>query len=121
MRIAIIKAADDDLLKDITECLLNICKGTIKISPRIHKKLTPYADHIEVVADKSKPLAQRKRVILQKGDGFLPFLLAPVLEHLASFLINRMEHVKRLVLVPEHITDIPKKALVPPLTAQVNN
>ena len=122
MRIAIIKAADDDLLKDITECLLNICKGTIKISPRIHKKLTPYADHTEVVADKSKPITQRRRrVILQKGDGFLPFLLAPVLEHLASFLINRMEHVKRLVLVPEHITDIPKKALVPPLTAQVNN
>ena len=51
MRIAIIKAADDDLLKDITECLLNICKGTIKISPRIHEKLMPYADHIEVVAD----------------------------------------------------------------------
>ena len=31
-----------------------------------------------------------------------------------------MEHVKRLILVPEHMTDTPKKALVPPLTAQVN-
>ena len=30
-----------------------------------------------------------------------------------------MEQVKRLVLVPEHMTDTPKKALVPPLTAQV--
>ena len=86
MRRAIIKAADDDLLEAITECLLNICKNTIKISPKTYKKLAQYSRHIEVVVDKSKPLAQRRRVILQKGDGFLPFLLAPVLEQLASFL-----------------------------------
>ena len=30
-----------------------------------------------------------------------------------------MEHVKRLVLVPEHMADERKKPLVPPLTAQV--
>ena len=30
-----------------------------------------------------------------------------------------MEHVKRLVLVPEHMADQRKKPLVPPLTAQV--
>ena len=86
MRRAIIKAADKDLLEAITECLLNICKNTIKISPNTYKKLAQYSRHIEVVADKSKPLTQRRRVILQKGDGFLPFLLAPVLEQLASFL-----------------------------------
>ena len=31
-----------------------------------------------------------------------------------------MEHVKRLVLVPEHMAEQRKKPLVPPLTAQVN-
>ena len=30
-----------------------------------------------------------------------------------------MEHVKRLVLVPQHMVDQRKKPLVPPLTAQV--
>ena len=30
-----------------------------------------------------------------------------------------MEHIKRLVLVPEHMVDQRKKLLVPPLTAQV--
>ena len=30
-----------------------------------------------------------------------------------------MEHVKRLVLVPEHMADQRKKPLVPPLTAQL--
>ena len=83
---AIIKTADNDLLEAITECLLNICKDTIKLSPKTYKKLTPYSDHIEIVADKRNPIAKRRKVILQKGDGFLPFLLAPVLEQLASFL-----------------------------------
>ena len=32
-----------------------------------------------------------------------------------------MEHVKRLVLVPEHMVDQRKKPLVPPLTAQVQD
>ena len=31
-----------------------------------------------------------------------------------------MENVQRLILVPEHMVDTPKKSLVPPLTAQVN-
>ena len=30
-----------------------------------------------------------------------------------------MEHVKRLVLVPEHVFDQRKKPLVPPLTTQI--
>ena len=88
MRTAIIRAADKDLLEAITECLLNICKDIIEIRPKVYKKLPQYSRHIEVVADKSKPLMQRRRVILQKGDGFLPFLLAPILEQLASFLTN---------------------------------
>ena len=88
MRRAIIKAADKNLLEAITECFLNICKDTIKISPKTYKKLASYSNHIEIVADKSKPLAKRKRVILQKGDGFLPLLLAPVLEQLASLLVK---------------------------------
>ena len=58
MRKAIIKAADKDLLEAITECLLNICKDTIKISPKTYKKLAPYSNHIEIVADKSKPITQ---------------------------------------------------------------
>ena len=87
IRKAITKAADNDLLEAITECLLSICKDTIKISPKTYEKLAQYSRHIEVVADKSKSLAQRRRVILQKGDEFLlPFLLAPVLERLAIFL-----------------------------------
>ena len=32
-----------------------------------------------------------------------------------------MEHVKKLVLVPERMTNTPNSHLVPPLTAQVNH
>ena len=94
MRRAIITAADKVLLEAIIKCFLNICKDTIKISQKTYKKLTPYSNHIEIVADTSKPITQRKRVILQKGDGCLPFLLAPALEKLASQIFGKiMEHV----------------------------
>ena len=46
------------LLEAITEWLLNICKDTIKISLKTYKKLAPYSNHIETVADKSKPITQ---------------------------------------------------------------
>ena len=39
MRRAIIRGADKVLLEAITECLLNICKDTIKISPKRYKKV----------------------------------------------------------------------------------
>ena len=60
MQKAIIKAADKHLLEAITECLLNICKYTIKLSSRTYKKLMPYARHIEVATDKNKPITQQR-------------------------------------------------------------
>ena len=38
-----------------------------KISPKTYKKLAQYSRHIDVVADKSKPITQTRRVILQNG------------------------------------------------------
>ena len=36
--------------------------------------------------DKRNPIAHRRRRLVQKGGGFLPFLLTSVLEQLANFL-----------------------------------
>ena len=49
----------------------------------------------------------------------MPFLLATVLEQLASLLVNNGTH-QTTGTRPEHMANTPKKALVPPLTAQVN-
>ena len=105
------KAAEDDLFEARRQCLSNVWFETVKLKPKTVKKLAPHSAHIKFAADKRNPIAHRRRRLVQKGEGSLPFSLTSVL-----FIV---EHVKRLVLVPEHMVDQRKKPLVPPLTAQV--
>ena len=86
LRQAILKAAEDDLFEAIRQCLLNVWFGTVKLKPKTAKKLAPHSAHIKFAADKRNPIAHRRRRLVQKGEGFLPFLLTSVLEQLANFL-----------------------------------
>ena len=80
LRQAILKAADDDLFEAIRQCLLNIWFETVKLKPKTAKKLAPYSAHIKFAADKRNPISHRRRCLVQKGEGFLPFLLTSVFE-----------------------------------------
>ena len=86
LRKAILKAAEDDLFEAIRQCLFNVWFDTIKLKPKTAKKITPHSNHIKFAADKRNSIALRRRRLVQKGDGFLPFLLTSVLEQLANFL-----------------------------------
>jgi hypothetical protein len=69
-----------------TLCLLNVWFDTIKLKPKTAKKLAPHSKHIKFAADKRNPIVKRRTRLVQKGEGFLPFLLTSVLEQLANFL-----------------------------------
>ena len=86
LRQAILKAAEDDLFEAIRQGLLNIWFETIKLKPKTAKELAQHSTHIKFAADKRNPVAHRRRRLVQKGEGFLPFLLTSVLEQLANFL-----------------------------------
>ena len=61
------------------------------------------------IADRRNPSTKRRRRVVQKGEGFLPFLLSTVLDQLSNLL---MEHVKKTCIVREHIAEQRKKPLV---------
>ena len=86
LRKAILKAAEDDLFEALRQCLLNVWFETVKLKPRSAKKLAPYANDIKFAADRRNPVVKRRTRIVQKGEGFLPFLLTAVLDQLANFL-----------------------------------
>lgn len=86
LRKAILKAAEDDLFEALRQCLLNVWFETIKLKPRTAKRLAPYSNDIKFTADRRNPIAKRRARIVQKGEGFLPFLLTTVLDQLANFL-----------------------------------
>ena len=78
----------DDLLEALRECCMNVYLKTLKVSPRVLKRLAPFKDELRFVADNRNPLNQRREVLLQKGEVFLPLILAPIVEQLASLLIK---------------------------------
>lgn len=73
----ILKNADKDLLKCLSECAYNILKGNVDLSPSEKTKLTKYKQKLRQVADKKTSLKKKHRLI-QVG-GFIPALLAPLL------------------------------------------
>jgi hypothetical protein len=46
LRKAILKSAEDDLFEALRQCLLNVWFETIKLKPRIAKRLVPYSNDI---------------------------------------------------------------------------
>jgi hypothetical protein len=88
----------------------------LKLKPRTAKRLAPYSNGIKFTADRRNPIAKRRACIVQKGI----FTVSAHNSVGPASQFSIMEHVRRLVLVPEHMAEQRKKPLVPPLTAQVS-
>ena len=70
--------ADNDLIKCLCECSLNVLNGNIKLSKNQKKSLRKHRKNIRTLAAKKVGLKRKRKILIQKG-GFLPALLAPVL------------------------------------------
>lgn len=87
----IIEASNNDFIKLLCECCLNILYGPMQITPEQKRKLKKYAPIMRQIASKKQPnksLAKKRELILQNG-GFLPALLAPIIS-LAGGLIGEL-------------------------------
>ena len=74
---AILRGADKELLKCLSECAYNILRGNVKLTPAQKARLTKYKQKLRKVADRKTNLKQKQKLV-QTG-GFLPALLAPLL------------------------------------------
>ena len=73
----ILKGADKDLLKCLSECSYNILRGNVKLKPAEKARLTKYKQKLRKVADKKTSLKHKQKLV-QTG-GFLPALPALLL------------------------------------------
>ena len=69
-RKAILKVADDALVRTICECVLNVLKGTVPVSKPAKKKLLPHKKSLIALAEKSTPLDKKKKLLVQRGEIF---------------------------------------------------
>ena len=81
-RKAILKVADEALVRTICECILNVLKETVPVSKPAKRKLLAHKKSLIALAEKSTPLRKKKT----HGGNFLGVLLPPVLRVLSSIL-----------------------------------
>ena len=79
---AILRSADRNLLQCLTESVLNILKGNVKLKPSYKARLTKYHQNLRKVADNRVSLKEKQKIV-QTG-GFVPALLAPLLAPLIA-------------------------------------
>ena len=85
-RKAILKVADDALVRTICECILNVLKETVPVSKPTKRKLLAHKKSLIALAEKSTPIERKKKILVQHGGSFLSVLLPPVLRVLSSIL-----------------------------------
>lgn len=82
-RIAVLKAADLDLIHSVCECAYNLLKGNVCINSSKKTKLKRFKNVLRRLVKKGESLKTKKRYIIQKGGGiFIPLLLSTVLQAL---------------------------------------
>lgn len=90
-RKVLLKTADRRLVKGVCECALNTIKGNVPLTTTQKKKLAKHKNTLRKLSCKNlKSWQNKKRIIIQKGDGFITALLAPLIGTiLSTFLPTR--------------------------------
>ena len=83
---AIIKHAPTDLVTAISEIVLNLIKGVIKLTSAQKKRLSRYKKELFALAKKKVPLGKKRKILVQKGGGVVSILVPLALSLLSSKL-----------------------------------
>jgi len=74
LRKAIIKNCDGELVKAISECVLNVLQDKVKITPC--QKLRKFKGNLRAIANRRVSLSAQKRLINQRDGYLVPLLIA---------------------------------------------
>ena len=83
---ALLITATPSQIHSICECIINVLHGTVPLDDHVRRSLTSHQESLYALADSTIPYADKKKLLVQKGGGFLDQLL-PVILPALSFLI----------------------------------
>ena len=89
IRNAILKNCENDLIHIICDCLYNMVKGNV---PGLtQEKVNELARHkISLIKlTKKVPIKEKRKILVQKGGGFLPFLI-PLVAPLIAKAVSKI-------------------------------
>jgi len=88
LREAILANCKSELVKTLSECLLNLLGGKAKLTLCQKRKSRKHRIHLRKLADNRVSLSSKKKDIVQRG-GFLLPLLGAVLPPIASLIFKQ--------------------------------
>jgi len=93
LRKALLADLPPEIVQLLSECALNILKGTITLSKYHKDKLKKYRKSLHTLSKKKTSLAKKKKII-QKG-GFLPAILGGVLPALIPAITEIVKAINK--------------------------
>ena len=85
-RKVLLVTATPSQIHSICECIVNVLYGTVPIDDRIRRSLGAHRSTLYALAEPTLPYADKKKLLVQEGGGFLSDLL-PVILPALSLLI----------------------------------
>ena len=76
--VAIIKHSEPGLIKAICEIVLNLCRGTVNLSPAQKQGLKKEKTTLRRLLDSRIGLKTKRKILAGKGGKFFPLLIQPV-------------------------------------------
>ncbi|CAB4007616.1 Hypothetical predicted protein [Paramuricea clavata] len=83
---ALLETASAEQVHCLCLCAENVMKRKYLMPKHVMKKLRPYKNEMLRLADRGKCGRRKKRILVQRGEGFLGLLLSPILESLAELV-----------------------------------
>ena len=89
IRNAILKNCENDLIHIICDCVYNVVKGNVQ--GLTQEKINKLARHKSslIRLTKKLPIKEKRKILVQKGSGFLPFLL-PLVAPLIAAAVSKI-------------------------------
>lgn len=83
---ALLRKCPNSVIKSVCECALNLLKGNVPLTKHQKKKLSLHKRTLRKLGDKKIPLFKKRRLLVQKGEGFLSVLIPAALSVLSSLI-----------------------------------
>ena len=89
IRNTILKNCENDLIHIICDCVYNVVKGNVPgLTQEKVNKLTRHKTSLIKLTQKV-PIKEKRKILVQKGGGFLPFLL-PLVAPLIAKAVSKI-------------------------------
>lgn len=84
------KNADANLIKTICEIIHNILRGNVNLKPETRSALEKYKKELRCLACTKRNTQKKRKIIIQKGAGFVPLIIGSILSSLAGSIADRL-------------------------------